>query len=261
MSEAPTAALAFEGVGLAFGDREILREVDLELRAGEVLGVAGGNGVGKTTLLRIASRVLAPSAGHVRVHGRDVASLSRRELAREIAVVPQDVQVTFPFRASEVVLMGRSPHLGAFGYESPADVERARAAMARVGVEQLADRSILELSGGERQLVLIARALAQEAEILLLDEPTAHLDLRHRVGVLSLVREFAAAGRSALVVSHDLGLAARSCDRIALLADGRLLGVGAPGEIVTPANLRVAFGIEAEVIAAPDGAPLVVPRF
>ena len=260
MSEPAAVALSFEAVTIAFGEREILRDVDLDLRAGEVLGVAGGNGAGKTTLLRIASRVLAASAGRVRVGGRDVESLSRRELAREIAVVPQDVQVSFPFRASEVVLMGRSPHLGAFGYESPADIERARIAMTRVGVEHLADRSILELSGGERQLVLIARALAQDAAILLLDEPTAHLDLRHRIQVLALVREFAATGRSALVVSHDLSLAARSCDRMALLGDGRLLGVGRPAEIVTKANLRAAFGIDAEVLAAPDGAPLVVPR-
>ncbi|MBW2288098.1 MAG: ABC transporter ATP-binding protein [Deltaproteobacteria bacterium] len=260
MSEPVTVALSFEGVAIAFGKRQILREVDLDLRAGEVLGVAGGNGAGKTTLLRIASRVLAASAGRVCVGGRDVESLSRRELAREIAVVPQDVQVSFPFRASEVVLMGRSPHLGAFGYESPADIERARVAMTRVGVDHLADRSILDLSGGERQLVLIARALAQDAAILLLDEPTAHLDLRHRIQVLTLVREFAATGRSALVVSHDLSLAARSCDRMALLGGGRLIGVGRPAEIVTKANLRAAFGIDAEVLVAPDGAPLVVPR-
>jgi len=260
MSEPGAPALSFEGVAIAFGEREILSDVDLDLRTGEVLGIAGGNGAGKTTLLRIASRVLAPSAGRVRIGGRDVTSLSRRELAREIAVVPQDVQVSFPFRASEVVLMGRSPHLGAFGYESPADVERARTAMTRVAVDHLADRSILELSGGERQLVLIARALAQDAEILLLDEPTAHLDLRHRIQVLVLVREFVATGRSAIVVSHDLSLAARSCDRMALLGSGRLLGVGRPVEIVTKANLRVAFGIDADVLAAPDGAPLVVPR-
>jgi iron complex transport system ATP-binding protein len=253
-------ALAFEGLEVVLGERRILRDVSLELAPGEVLGVAGGNGAGKTTLLRAASRVIAPSAGCVRVGGRDIVTLSRRELACEIAVVPQDVQVTFPFRASEVVLMGRSPHLGAFGYESPADIERARESMARVGVLPLADRSILELSGGERQLVLIARALAQDAGILLLDEPTAHLDLRHRIAVLALVREFAAAGRSALVVSHDLSLTARSCDRIALIADGTLLAIGPPSEIITPDNLRRAFGIDATVIAAPDGAPLVVPR-
>jgi iron complex transport system ATP-binding protein len=254
------AALSFEGISIEIGGREILRDVNLELPSGEILTLAGCNGAGKTTLLRIASRVLRPSAGRVRVRGRAAESLSRRALAREIAMVPQDVQVAFPFRAGEVVLMGRSPHLGAFGYESRADVERAREAMERVGIAALADRSILELSGGERQLVLNARALAQDTEVLLLDEPTAHLDLRHRIQVLALVREFAAAGRSALVVSHDLTLAARTCDRIGLLAAGGLLALGRPREVLSRENLREAFDIEAEVITAPDGSPLVVPR-
>jgi iron complex transport system ATP-binding protein len=255
-----TAALSFEEISVEIGGREILRDVSLDLPRGEILALAGCNGAGKTTLLRIASRVLRPSAGRVRVRGRAVESLSRRALAREIAVVPQDVQVAFPFRAGEVVLMGRSPHLGAFGYESATDVERAREAMAQVGIEDLADRSMLELSGGERQLVLIARALAQDPEVLLLDEPTAHLDLRHRIRVLALVRAFAAGGRSALVVSHDLSLAARSCDCLALLARGGLLAAGPPGAVLNPENLRAAFGIAADVLTAPDGAPLVVPR-
>jgi len=260
VTETGAAALAFESISVEIGGREILRDVSLELSAGEILVLAGSNAAGKTTLLRVASRVLRPSAGLVRVRGRTAESLSRRALAREIAMVPQDVQVAFPFRAGEVVLMGRSPHLGAFGYESRADVERAREAMERVGIAALADRSILELSGGERQLVLIARALAQDPEVLLLDEPTAHLDLRHRIQVLALVREFAAGGRSALVVSHDLTLAARTCDRIGLLAAGGLLAVGRPREVLSRENLRTAFDIEAEVITAPDGSPLVVPK-
>jgi iron complex transport system ATP-binding protein len=260
VTETGAAALAFESISVEIGGREILRDVSLELSAGEILVLAGSNAAGKTTLLRVASRVLRPSAGLVRVRGRTAESLSRRALAQEIAMVPQDVQVAFPFRAGEVVLMGRSPHLGAFGYESRADVERAREAMERVGIAALADRSILELSGGERQLVLIARALAQDPEVLLLDEPTAHLDLRHRIQVLALIREFAAGGRSALVVSHDLTLAARTCDRIGLLAAGGLLAVGRPREVLSRENLRAAFDIEAEVITAPDGSPLVVPK-
>ncbi len=175
-------------------------------------------------------------------------------------MVPQDTPVSFPFRVIEVVLMGRSPHLGVLGFESRADVALARDVMARVGIEAFADRSILDLSGGERQLVLIARALTQEPRILLLDEPTAHLDLAHRVAVLDLVRDFARDGRSALVVSHDLSLSARASDRLALLSEGLVLDCGTPAEVLTPENLMTAFGIRADVIQAPDGSPLVVPR-
>ncbi len=255
-----SAALQFEDVALELGDRRILEGVNLEVPEGAVVVLAGRNGAGKTTLLRIASRVLRPDAGQVRVSGVAVETFSRRALAKEIAVVPQEATLSFPFRAIEVVLMGRSPHLGALGFETRADIELAHQMMARVGVEQFADRSILELSGGEKQLVLIARALTQEPRVLLLDEPTAHLDLAHRVAVLDLVRDFARGERSALVVSHDLSLSARACDHLALLAGGKVLASGPPLEVLTPANLHSVFGIAAEVILAPDGSPLVVPR-
>ena len=253
-------ALALEGVRASLGGREVLCGVSLELRAGEVLGLVGANGAGKTTLLRAASGVLRPDAGRVLLAGRPLASVARRELARQIAVVPQDAPFAFPFRAGEAVLMGRSPHLPRLAFEGPRDLAIARASLAQVGIEALADRSILELSGGERQLVLLARALAQEPRVLLLDEPTAHLDLRHRLQVLELVRELAGAGRSALVVSHDLSLAARSCDRLALLAAGRVLRVGPPAEVLSSEAVHEAFGIEADVVAGPDGTPLVLPR-
>ncbi len=225
-----------------------------------MLGLAGRNGAGKTTLFRVASRVLAPERGRVCVEGTPVSELSRRELARRLAVVPQDVTVAFPFRAGEVVLMGRSPHLSGLGFEATRDVELARQAMAELGIEALADRAVSQLSGGERQLVLVARALAQQPRVLLLDEPTSHLDLRHRTVVLERVRRFAEAGGAAVVVSHDLTLAARSCDRIALLDAGTLLACGAPAEVLTEENLHAAFDVEARVLEAPDGAPLVVPR-
>ena len=254
------AALCFEGVALKFGEREILRDVNLEVPEGTVVALAGRNGAGKTTLLRIASRVLRPNAGRVLIRGTPIDGFSRRDLAKELAVVPQDTPVSFPFRVIEVVLMGRSPHLGVLGFESRADIALARDVMERVGIDGFADRSILELSGGERQLVLIARALTQEPRVLLLDEPTAHLDLAHRVAVLDLVRDFARDGRSVLVVSHDLSLSARASDRLALLAEGRVLDCGTPVDVLTPENLMATFGIRADVIQAPDGSPLVVPR-
>jgi iron complex transport system ATP-binding protein len=253
-------ALALDGLRVSLGGRPVLAGVSLELGRGEVLGLAGANGAGKTTLLRVASGVLRPDAGRIALDGRALAAYRRRERARRIAVVPQEAAFAFPFRAGEVVLMGRSPHLPRIGFEGPRDLAIARAALARVGIEELVDRSILELSGGERQLVLLARALAQEPSVLLLDEPTAHLDLRHRLRVLELVRELAAEGRSALVVSHDLALAARGCDRLALLAHGSVVAAGAPREVLSSATLRRAFGIEADVVPGPDGAPLVVPR-
>ena len=259
MSGGPVV-LDFQGVSAAAGSREILRGLTLSLHAGEVLTLAGPNGAGKTTLFRVASRVLRPTAGSVSLLGRPLEAFSRRELARVLAVVPQDATIAFPFRVGEVVLMGRSPHLGPLGFETPADLERAREAMARVGIESLADRSVLELSGGERQLVLLARALAQDPRVLLLDEPTAHLDLRHRVSVAALVRELVREGRSALVVSHDLGLAARSGDRIALLRRGELHALGTPREVLTPAHLRATFEVETEILTTADGALHVVPK-
>jgi iron complex transport system ATP-binding protein len=252
--------LSFQGVSAAAGSRPILCGVTLALHAGEVLTLAGPNGAGKTTLFRVASRVLRPSQGSVSLLGRPLDAFSRRELARVLAVVPQDASIAFPFRVGEVALMGRSPHLGTLGFETRADLERARDAMDRVGIAELADRSVLELSGGERQLVLLARALAQDPRVLLLDEPTAHLDLRHRVRVAALVRELAREGRSALVVSHDLGLAARSGDRIALLRRGELLALGTPREVLTPAHLRATFDVETEILSTSDGALHVVPK-
>jgi len=255
-----TPTLRFEAVAVHIDGREVLRGVDLDVRPGEIVALAGRNGAGKTTLFRVASRVLSPERGAVWVDGRRIDTLSRRELAARIAVVPQDTNIPFPFRACEVVLMGRSPHLGAFGFESAADIECAREAMEQMEIAELADRSMLELSGGERQLVLVARALAQQPRVLLLDEPTAHLDLRHRTAVLERVKDFVRDGRSALVVSHDLSLVAHICDRLALLAAGELLACGPPAQVLTPENLRATFDIEAEVLQGPDGVPLIIPR-
>ncbi len=253
------ASLRVEDVAVRLDERPVLRGVDLCVRPGEVLGLLGRNGAGKSTLLRTATGVIPLERGAIQLLERPLAAWPRRELARRVAVVPQETRFPFPFRVLEVVLMGRAPHLGWLGFEGAHDVALARRALARLGIEALAERSVLELSGGERQLVVVARALAQEPALLLLDEPTAFLDLRHRVEVLRVVRGLADEGRAALVVSHDLALAARFCDRLALLVEGRVLAVGAPSEVLTPEQVERTFDVRVRVAAGPDGAPLVVP--
>jgi iron complex transport system ATP-binding protein len=252
-------ALALRGVKASLGGRAVLQGVDLSLGEGEVLVLAGRNGAGKSTLLRVASGLLRADSGRVEIRGRPIERLARRELARAVAVVSQETSIPFPFRLGEVVLMGRSPHLGLLGFETAADRRLAMSALERLGIADLWDRSIQEVSGGERQLAMVARALVQDAPILLLDEPTAHLDVRRRLQLLELTRELAREGRSVLVVSHDLSLAARAGDRLAVLADGRVVAQGSLEETLRPDVIRAAFGVEAELVATADGARVVVP--
>jgi iron complex transport system ATP-binding protein len=251
-------ALALDAVAFAQAGRAVLSGVTLGLSLGEVLVLAGRNGAGKTTLLRVAAGLATPSAGRVQLEGRPLAALSRREIARTLALVPQDTSVPFPFTVEEVVLLGRAPHLRAFAFESRADRRIAGACLERLGIGALAQRSVLELSGGERQLAMIARALAQTPRILLLDEPVAHLDLAHRLALEELLRDLAREGKAALLVSHDLAGAARVADRVALLADGRVLACGTPREALRPELLRETFGVGAQLVETSEG-PVVVP--
>lgn len=252
--------LSFRSVTVDFGERRVLDDVSFDVNPGEVVGLVGHNGSGKTTLVRVATRVLEPLSGEVTLGGRPVAEFTRVELARSLATVPQDTTLPYPFTSLEVVLMGRAPHQPMLGLDRPSDIAVAMSALEQLDIQDLAERSILTLSGGERQLVMFARALAQEPEILLLDEPTAFLDLRHRIDLLTAVRERVASGGSALVISHDLDLVARVSDRLILLAEGRIAAQGPPNTVLDPSVLERAFGIKADVVLAPDGSPLVVPR-
>jgi len=230
-----------------YSEAAVVDDVSFSLARGEMLGILGPNGSGKSTLLRLLSGVLAPASGEVRAHGRPLTSYSRRQLGQAIAVVPQDTVIEFPFSVTEVVLMGRSPHLGGFAFEGDRDVEVAHQAMRRTGVLDLAHRSIHELSGGERQRVILARALAQEASIMLLDEPGAFLDIRHTVEIYDLLQDLQREGRSIITVLHDLNLAALYCDRVALLKEGRLFRLGTPAEVITYEALTKVYETEVYV--------------
>lgn len=222
----------------------VIRDVSISVSPGEMVGIIGPNGSGKSTLLRLLGGVLSPQAGEVRLHGRPLRAWSRRALGRRIAAVPQETWVEFPFSVTEVVLMGRSAHLSGFAFESRDDLRVAREAMERTGVLDLARRSIHELSGGERQRVIMARALAQQPDVLLLDEPTAFLDIRHEVEIYDLLRDVQREGKSIVTVLHDLNLAALYCDRIVLMKHGRTVETGRPEQVMTYSTLTRVYEVE-----------------
>lgn len=244
-----------------YGGRPALNGVDLEVRAGEVVGLIGPNGSGKTTLIRVASRTLRPRSGSVLVAGRDPFRASARDAARLVAVVPQELAPTFGFTVLEVVLMGRSPYLSPWGGGSAEDYARARSAMEDTGIQHLADRPLEELSGGEKQRAILAQALVQDAPLLLLDEPTTHLDPAHVAAILGVIRSLARdRDRSVVAVFHDLNLASASCDRLVALDRGRVVAQGPPEEVVTREFLSEVYGVEAEVYPHfATGRPIVLP--
>jgi ABC-type cobalamin/Fe3+-siderophores transport system ATPase subunit len=234
-----------EGVHVVYRDREVLHGIDLTLRAGERVALVGPNGAGKSTVLRVVAGTLAPRLGAVRLGGDPIASLERREVARRLAVVPQ--LTTLPFAASveDVVALGRLPHETGLRGLREADRAAVAAAIDRVGVGGLLGRDARELSLGERQLVLIAMAVAQSAPVLLLDEPTVHLDLRHRVEAMELLCDLNRRdGTTILTVIHDLHLAARFFPRVVLIDRGAIVADGAPGDVLSAERMRAVFGID-----------------
>lgn len=254
------AILEVDRIRCGYTAAPVLEEVSFSLAPGELVAVIGPNGSGKSTLLRAVSRTLRPQSGEVRVEGREIYSATPQWVARRIAVVPQETRVDFAFTVREIVLMGRLPHLGRFATESATDFAIAREALQRTGVLKLEDRSILGISGGERQRVMIARALAQQTPILLLDEPTAHLDINYQIEIMRLVNTLRADGaRAILVVLHDLNLAAQFCDRLLLLHRGRIFADGPPERVLTRENVHLAYGADVLVRRHPQtGRPYVV---
>lgn len=239
-----------DDVHVAFGDVEVLDGVDLAVEAGEFVGLVGPNGAGKTTLLRTVNGALAPDAGEVFVGDDRIHDLSSRATSRRVATVPQDTSVRFAFDVADVVAMGRTPHRSRFSSD-PDQIAHVDAALERTETAHLRDRRVDTLSGGERQRVFIARALAQDAPSLVLDEPTASLDVNHATQTLALVRELADEDRAVLAAIHDLESAARFCDRLALVHDGRIVDQGEPANVLTTEALETAFDARGVVTTNP----------
>ena len=249
------AALAVDRVSFAYPSpgrhprrRPAVEDVSLSVAQGSLTGLLGPNGCGKTTLLKLLSGVIRPQAGNVTLAGRRIDRLPRRTLARQLAVVPQETQPAFDYSVTEMVLMGRHPHLGRFELEGPEDLNAVQTALATTGVAHMADRLFSTLSGGEKQRVVIASALAQAGEVLLLDEPTASLDVAYQLDVASLlVRLNREQGVTMVLATHDLNLAASICDTLVLLREGQILAQGWTSEVLNAPMVRALYGIEADV--------------
>ena len=253
------ALVTVDGVGFGYGPRPVFRDVSFAVRPGELVALCGPNGAGKSTLLRLLLGLHVPSSGRIALGGVALARLPRREIARRAALLPQDAPAELPLTVREAVALGRLPHLGRFQPETADDDAAVARALAATDTAAFADRPVTELSGGERHRVHLARALAQEAPLLLLDEPIAGLDLAHQLQALDLLRATVDGGRAALVALHDLSLAARCCTRMLLLADGTLRADASPVEVLTPDNLARFFAVRATVALDGAGRPYVVP--
>jgi iron complex transport system ATP-binding protein len=252
--------LRADGIHVGLGGRTVLQDVALAVAPGEMVAVLGPNGSGKSTLVRVLAGLLRPEAGAVLLGGHPIERMPRRAVARRLALVPQFAAGDLGFSALETVLMGRAPHGTGLGLPGERDLALARAAMRALDVGHLEARVVDTLSGGERQRVVLARALAQEPEILLLDEPTAHLDLRHQVESLALVRaRCRERGMGAVFVVHEPGLAGSYADRVVLLADGGVRATGLPRAVVAPALLAEVYGARVHVAWLADDVALVAP--
>ncbi len=253
--------LKIKNLSIDYGPRRILHEISLEVQSGEVLALIGPNGAGKSTLIRAVSGVIPIAGGQVRTNGDDFASLSTLQRARYVATVPQAVAMPPAYTVWETTLFGRTPYLGFLGQPSQKDEEIARQSLERVSALPLADRRVGELSGGEQQRVLLARALCQSTPILLLDEPTAHLDLQYQVSLLELVHELAHKDHLAVLVAlHDLNLAAHYADRVALMVAGTIKAIGEPKEVLQSELIGEAYCLPVQVVKHPFlDIPLVLP--
>lgn len=252
------SCLKLSNVNLGYHKHTVVKGVSLEVCTGEVVGLIGPNGSGKSTLLKAMCSLLQPSSGNVTLDGIEIAKISRETLACKIGVVPQLPSLPDSFTVLDTVLMGRYPHLGLMRYESKKDIAIVCEAIRRTGIEHLTDRRVGETSGGERQRVVIARALAQEPRFLLLDEPTTHLDIQHQLEVMELVTSLAGSGLGIAIALHDFSLASRFCHRLVMLKDGSVFKEGTPKEVMTTKNIKHVFGVTAMIYSDLASGPLVI---
>lgn len=258
---AATHRLAAEGLSLAYGDRLVVSELDLQIRAGAITTIVGANGCGKSTLLRACARLLPPRAGRVVLDGREIHRTPTKQIAREIGLLPQNPVAPEGIAVADLVGRGRHPHQRMLARWSPRDYQVVAESLEATDIADLADRCVDELSGGQRQRVWIAMALAQETDILLLDEPTTYLDVAHQIEVLDLLTDLnRSRGTTIVMVLHDLNLAARYADELVAMKDGQVHASGAPDAVVTEALVRDVFGMDSRVIPDPvSGSPVVMP--
>lgn len=246
------ATIKIDGVHFSYGKNSVIHGISLDICRGEVLGILGPNGAGKSTLLQLIGGTLTPAAGSISIDERPMARMSARDIARRIAHVSQSPVAPMEFTCIEIVLMGRTPYLPPFGFESKDDVVRALAAMEETDCVKFASRKIDELSGGERQRVFLARAIAQDTKALILDEPTTHLDINHIQKIHSFLRAQAVDGKTIVCALHDVPLAASLCDKNVMMKNGRIVKTGTPQEVLTIENISLAFDADVRVKTDPE---------
>ncbi len=251
--------LEMQGITLSYNHTPVVDKVSFQVVPGEMLGLIGPNGCGKTSIIKALSRVLPLRSGKILLDGQDINGLSRSQMAKMIGVVPQNPLMPETFTVAEVVLLGRTPHLGLLRHESARDLKIVEWAMERTGISTLASRKIGELSGGERQRVTVARVLAQEPVAILLDEPTANLDINHQTAILDLIRDLCKERNLAVLIAlHDLNLAAQYCDKLVILKGGRLFTEGTPRQVITAENILAVYGMNSLVYPHPENTLPVV---
>ncbi len=245
-------ALQTTTINFGYDTDRVIHDVSLSITQGEFLGIIGPNGAGKSTLLRLMCGICKPETGEITLFDKRLSAQSQKEIARQIAFVPQETHFTLNFTVEDVVMMGRYPYQHAFGREDQKDFDAKDNAIAAAHIEHLRDRPVNSLSSGERQRVVIARALAQAPCILLLDEPTSHLDLHHQHSIMELLKKLNAEGLTVAVVHHDLNLASLYCKRLVLMNEGKIAATGTPKELIKKDNLRKVYGTEVRIVQHPD---------